>query len=253
MKIYSKLDNEINRVIKNFNQKINRLETNKNKLLPTKINKKMFKELNSTKDIRRKLNELKRFSRRGAEDVVTTSSGTSITKYELREISIAKRVAKSKITREIKKLESTKPSIAGIPTDFTFAQMGDENYLNLKAKREFLNSKNLENLSRSELKSLRKSIDTILNQKKSQNFKGSYIDMIQDTAFQTGYNKEKLKVIVDKLDKIKNKEFLDIFKKDKLVQSIIFYYSSDKNGNLALDNANEINQILDSLHDYLNE
>ena len=72
MKIRLKLDNEISRVIRNYNAKIRRLEKLNipNLILPTKITKKeLIKTSSSTKEIRRKLKSLSRFSKKGAENV----------------------------------------------------------------------------------------------------------------------------------------------------------------------------------------
>ena len=53
-----KLNNEINRVVKNFNQKIARLEKQERELLPAKISTKQLKsESYSRTDLRRKLKE----------------------------------------------------------------------------------------------------------------------------------------------------------------------------------------------------
>ena len=60
-----KLNQEINRTIKNFNQKIARLEKQERELLPSKITKKELKESVYTRtELQRKLKELQRFSKR---------------------------------------------------------------------------------------------------------------------------------------------------------------------------------------------
>ena len=77
-----KLNQEINRTIKNFNQKIARLEKQDRELLPSKITKKELKDNVYTRtELRRKLKELQRFSNRNAEDVITTSGGVRLTQY----------------------------------------------------------------------------------------------------------------------------------------------------------------------------
>ena len=57
-----KLDQEINRTIKNFNQKIARLEKQEKELLPSKITKKDLKSGVYTRtELQRNLKELQRF------------------------------------------------------------------------------------------------------------------------------------------------------------------------------------------------
>lgn len=68
---------EINRVVKNFNAKINRL-IKKNpqmaNVLPEKVSAGQLRELiNTRRDLNRELNSLRRFSRRGAEELVEIS------------------------------------------------------------------------------------------------------------------------------------------------------------------------------------
>ena len=79
------LQNEITRVVRNFNNKINRLEKLQNDLiLPDKITKKSLTERYYTrKDLQRKLNELKRFSTRGIEKTIETKAGLKLSEYEL--------------------------------------------------------------------------------------------------------------------------------------------------------------------------
>ena len=97
-----KLNQEINRTIKNFNQKIARLEKQKKELLPSKITKKDLKDNVYTRtELYRKLKELQRFSHRGAEDIIETKGGVKLTQYELSNIKRENTRIKRNITREI--------------------------------------------------------------------------------------------------------------------------------------------------------
>ena len=83
-----KLNQEINRTIRNFNQKIARLEKQeRDLLLPTKINKKSLKQsVTNRNELKRKLKELQRYSKRGVEETITTKGGVTLSKYELQNI-----------------------------------------------------------------------------------------------------------------------------------------------------------------------
>ena len=72
-------------------------------------------------DLRRKLKELKRYSNRGIEETITTSGGVTMSKYELKNIQIESRRIKANLTREIKKLQTTKPKNLGKLQTGTFA------------------------------------------------------------------------------------------------------------------------------------
>lgn len=75
---------EIARVVKNFNSKINRL-AKKNpsiaSILPERVSSKQLKELiNTRQDLHRELNALKRFSKKGAEQIIVIPD----TEYDLK-------------------------------------------------------------------------------------------------------------------------------------------------------------------------
>ena len=154
-----KLNQEINRTIKNFNQKIARLEKQEKELLPSKITKKELKDSVYTRDeLQRKLKELQRFSKRGAEDIITTRGGIRLTKYELNEIKRENARLKRNITREINRLKFNKPKIFGKTQTSTFSEMGDTDYLNLVARRKAL-EKDINKLSRDEFERFTKLIE----------------------------------------------------------------------------------------------
>ncbi len=134
-----KLNQEINRTIKNFNQKIARLEKEERELLPSKITKKELKSsVYNRTELRRKLKELQQFSTRGVEDVIETSGGARLTKYDYQNIKRENARIKRNITREINRLKIEKPKIFGKIQSSTFSEMGDTDYLNLVARRKAL-------------------------------------------------------------------------------------------------------------------
>ena len=114
----------MNRIIRNFNQKISRLEKqNKELLLPNKVTKQELKEnAHTRKELLRKLQELKRYSKRDIEKTIILDSGVAISKYEYENIKIEARRLKQSLAREIK-IKQVKPiRIGGLLQDSTFAQ-----------------------------------------------------------------------------------------------------------------------------------
>lgn len=101
---------ELNRVVKNFNAKLNRL-AKKNpqtkNVLPDKISAAQLKELiNTRQDLKRELNALKRFSKRGAEEIIEVPENDynlKITKWQKtemnRRIAIINRRRKDRLER----------------------------------------------------------------------------------------------------------------------------------------------------------
>ena len=247
-----KLNQEINRTIKNFNQKIVRLEKEQRDLLPSKITKKNLKSNVYTRnELQRKLKELQRFSTRGAEEVITTSGGVRLTKYELNEIKRENARVKRNITREINRLKVEKPKIFGKKQTSTYSEMGDHDFLNLVARRKAL-EKDVNRLSREEFERFTKLIEkTGRNQQYMNNiFKENYFDMLTKTAYYFNYDNEKLAYLKDRLMKLQPNDFLKLFKEDKSVRAILDYYPVVTNSFNAI-NPDDIKEDVVNLYDNL--
>ena len=247
-----KLNQEINRTIKNFNQKIARLEKQERELLPSKITKKDLKEsVYTRRELQRKLRELQRFSKRGAEDIITTRGGVRLTKYELNEIKRENARVKRNITREINRLRVEKPKIFGKSQSATFSQMGDTDYLNLVARRKAL-EKDINKLSREEFERFTKLVEkTGRNQEYMNNiFKENYFDMLTKTAYYFDYDNDKLNMLKQKLMSLKPNDFLKLFKEDKSIRAILDYYPVVTNSFNAI-NPDDIREDVINLYDNL--
>ena len=247
-----KLNQEINRTIKNFNQKIARLEKEERELLPSKITNKDLKEsVYTRRELQRKLKELQRFSKRGAEDIIETSGGVRLTKYELNEIKRENARIKRNITREINRLKVEKPKIFGKSQSATFSQMGDTDYLNLVARRKAL-EKDINKLSREEFERFTKLVEkTGRNQEYMNNiFKENYFDMLTKTAYYFDYDNDKLNMLKQKLMSLKPNDFLKLFKEDKSIRAILDYYPIVTNSFNAI-NPDDIREDVINLYDNL--
>ena len=253
-----KLNQEINRTIKNFNQKIARLEKQERELLPNKISKKDLKSNVYTRtELQRKLKELQRFSTRGAEDVSTTSGGVRLTKYELNEIKRENARVKRNITREINRLRVEKPKIFGKKQTSTFSEMGDTDYLNLVARRKAL-EKDINKLSREEFERFTKLVEkTGKNQAYMNNvFKENYFEMLTDLAYYFDYDTDKLNLLRQKLMNLKPNDFLKLFKEDKSIRAILDYYpivSNSFNEINPYDIKEDVINLYDNLIDNIDE
>lgn len=254
-----KLNNEINRTIKNFNQKIVRLErTEKYILLPNKVTKnELLKNVYDRKDIRKKLNELKRFSKRGAEDIITLQSGARIMQYEYENMQIESRAIKARLTRQINKLKNEQIRIGGERQDTTFAESGDKNYLNLVARREALN-KHLAGLDEEHLKLYQKLINkSKRNSRYYDNiFMGNYLESLTQIGDYYGYDEEKIKEIKEKLLVLDSKKFTELFNEDQIVKAILDYNISPKSlkkkaGVNTIAVRDDVIELYDALYDKL--
>ena len=247
-----KLNQEINRTIKNFNQKIARLEKQDRELLPSKITKKDLKsDVYTRAELYRKLKELQRFSNRGAEDIIATGGGVRLTKYDYQNIKRENARIKRNITREINRLRVNKPKIFGKTQTSTFSEMGDHDYLNLVARRKAL-EKDINKLSRDELERFIKLIEKTGRNQQYMNsiFKQNYFDMLTDLAYYFDYDNDKLNLLKQKLMKLKPNDFLKLFKDDKSIRAILDYYPIVTNSFNAI-NPDDIKEDVVNLYDNL--
>lgn len=247
-----KLDQEINRTIKNFNQKIVRLEKQQKELLPSKITKKDLKSSVYTRtELYRKLKELQRFSNRGAEDIITTSGGARLTMYDYQNIKRENARIKRNITRELNRLKVDKPKIFGKIQSSTFSQMGDTDYLNLVARRNAL-EKDINKLSKEELDRFRKLVEKTGKSQQYMNsiFKENYFEMLTDLAYYFNYDNDKLNLLKQKLMKLKPNDFLKLFKDDKSIRAILDYYPVVTNSFNAI-NPDDIKEDVINLYNNL--
>ena len=252
-----KLNQEINRVIRNYNQKIKRIEKYAESYLyhlPDTISKKTLKQNVYTRtELRRKLAELKRFSERGAEKSMQLEGGYVLSRFEFENLKRESSRVKRNISREIKRLENEKPTVFGKSQSKTFAQMGDTYYLNLKAKRQAL-EKSIQNLKNEEFKKYKEFVYKVGRSQEYQTslFRENYKKMLTDLGYYTGYNKDKLKELESKLNKLNNRQFYKLFQSEKAIKSITEYYPLVTGSVMGFDPKN-IKEDVASLYDNLIE
>ena len=248
-----KLNQEINKTIKNFNQKIARLEKSERELiLPTKITKKeLTEDVYNRSDLKRKLKELQRFSQRGVEETITTKTGIKLSKYELNELKRESARVKRNVSREIKRLELNKPKVFGKLQSSTFSQMGDPEYLNLVTRRKAL-EKDITKLKPVELERYKKLVAKTGKKRQYMNnkFKDNYFYMLTDLGYYFDYDNDKLDKLRYKLRNLKPNEFLRLFKEDKSIRAILDYYPIVTNSFNAI-NPNDIKDDVVNLYDTL--
>lgn len=249
-----KLNQEINKTIRNFNQKITRLEkSERDLLLPEKITKKELKENVYTRtELRRKLRELQLYSKRNIEETITTKGGVTLSRYELTKIKRESSRIKASLTREINKMQSTSPKVFGKKQATTFAQMGDQYYLNLQARRKALEKGDIGTLSSEQLKQYQTLLDKTIRNKTyySNIFKENYMQMLTDMGYFYGYDKEKLDKLKNTLSSLDRDKFLKLFRDEKSIQAILEYYPNIvmKSGGI---NPEDIKEDVTNLYDAL--
>lgn len=218
------INTKITKAVRNYNAKITRLQrSNPSLALPDKVSVKGVKASGNKKEILRTLESLKRFSKRGAEDTIILPSGEFISKYELGELKRESARLKRNLTKRINTLAGTKPKVAGIEQDYTYAEMGDMRLNNMIAKRNALRKLDKSIGKTTSIKDYARFISKTRAKQSYQIdiFKSNYLDkMLFSQAYFIGYDENKIKTIKEKLSNLSNKDFLKAFDNEKLIQMI---------------------------------
>lgn len=252
-----KLNKEIDDTLRRYNNKIDRLAKERsNVMLPQKVSKDDLMEISWTRrDIERRLNNLRDFTKRGAETTVLTKSGYAISQYELKYLNKEKARLKRKMAKELKYYETTKPKLFGKDTSRTFAQMGEGLYLNLQARYNLVDV-DISNLAIDELFEYRKMLYTIGKDKDylAENFKENFLDMLTDVGYHVGYNEDKIEKLKEVLRKIEPSKFYDLYINEKAIRDIANYYYVTVDGKKDPRNFKQnVSDLYDSIIDNLDD
>lgn len=250
-----KLNQEIYKTVYAFNKKIKELEGTSGVITPSRITSKELKEsVYNRRELRAELKNLKRFLKPGAEDIVTLPSGIT-SKYDIEVLKATRRSSIARINSKINKLYNTQLSIFAAPTSNTYATMGEQRYLNLQAKKKYL-QQDYTKLDRDEFIKYVKLVNRNFYSDKNKEWKESYIDLLTKEGYELGVDKQVLNNIREKMMTLKPDEFVNVYNSELSIQTIAEYYKmmmdSMKNGtsvDYLKDNVtslyNNINEKLD--------
>lgn len=209
----------LSKAVANFNKKINQIRTEENKnILPDNINYKEVKEnIKNRNELYRYIKRLKKFQEQGQEEIIKLEGGQKITKWEYEEIKALRRNVKSKITRNLNKIDKSKH-----PLPF-------KEQWNLNALYSSLDK--LERSSKKEFQRIKARIKwegTLDNElKKAIRFRENYIKTMEKYQGYANYE-----LLVEKMESLKDplKFYNHISYNDLLVD---LQYQSDENYNQA--------------------
>lgn len=222
----------LGRAVSDFNRKINKLQTEENKLyLPDTISYQNLKEnITTRQELNRMVNSLRRFQRDDATELYTTQAGEQITKWERRELGIQTGIAKRRLNRELSQLNEP------METGYSRVQMGSMRANQIKAQIKRLNK--LENLKGSEFKNLKKSIKiqgtSDFSMKRAITYRDNYIIEMKKYSGFDNYEK-----FMEKLNSIKNPtDFYNFVSKNEITKDLTYQsdqYYAEQEFNLFLE------------------
>lgn len=205
---------EIARVVKNFNAKITRIEKNHPELanvLPERVSVKAIKKLVTTRqDLNRELNMLRRFSKRGAEEVIDVPGSKynlKTTKWQKTEMNRRAGVINRERKKRREEFMQTKAKSRGKELGYTLGelQMGHVDDVELNPIKTFtpsMTSKGLDIKFQTLLKqSQSKYWDEVNNRLVANYIKGLF----------NNFRYEDVKDIIDTIEKMDFKDFYATF------------------------------------------
>ena len=208
---------QISRVVKNFNAKVNRLakqNPDNASILPEKVSVKELKQLiNTRQDLKRELNALQRFSKRGSEkivDVPNSEYGLKITLWQRSEMNRRIGVINRKRKARLIELENTEMKSRGESLGYTRGQlgMGKASEIALKPMTAFFRT-----MGR---KDLNKRFKSILVQSQSDYFTKQDFQVRENyiKGLKENYDYENIKDVIEVIENMDIKEFLNTFEEE---------------------------------------
>lgn len=208
---------ELERAVRNFNAKVTRLAKKNPQMksaLPEKVSARQLRELiNTRNDLKREINSLKRFSKRGAEQIVdipNSEYNLKITKWQRTEMNRAVAIINRKRKARLEEVVNLEMTSRGESLGYTKAQigMGKPELAALRPMNAFYRT-----MKYSDLKERYKSIQA---QRQSDYFTKKDF-MLRDNftrSLYTNYNPNDIQDVVDAIETMDIKEFIEIFQKE---------------------------------------
>lgn len=230
---------EISRVVKNFNAKITRLskkDPSIANLLPNKVTTKQFKELiNTRQDLKRELNSLKRFSKKGAEKIVVipdTEYNLKTTNWQKVEMNRRVGIINRRRKTRLEEMQNRELKSGGKSLGYTLGQlgMGKAKEVALSPMTPFFRTMNNADL--------KKRWESIVTQSQSDYFtkrdyqaRDNYIKGLMEN-----YNTNNIQDIIDEIRSMDIQDFLDTMESEDST----FEFASPKAGSVKVNDNNQL-------------
>ena len=220
----AKINNEIRRIVNNYNAKIRRLEGRSDLILPETQSIRTLKEMTSNRaDLRRKLKNLQEFTKRGGEQIITVR-GREIPRYRYKQIQRYRNLINRRLNAREQFVKTTHPTYEGKKEQFTIAEQFDEEVRNIQARREQLLDVEYLDFSPTELSDYLASLQSNARTVSLTQWQSNYADMLLDVGYVHGIKHEDLHKLREKLLSLSPAQFDKLVKTESTIKQIIYYY-----------------------------
>ena len=237
---WSKADEaELKRVVKNFNAKLTRLEKKDPKnanALPERISAAQLRDIIETRqDLNRELNALRRFSERGAEELVEVPDNDynlKITKWQKKEMTRREVIVNQKRKRQLERVADVEMTSRGQSLGYKKGDigMGKMERIELEPVRAFTPSQNRRDINK-RFKQLRKESVSTYWDKRNELMRSVYVNEIEKN-----FPPEMVKDVVEKIREMDFDEFRKVFEAEDQ-HKFQFNYPLNKDDQTKYSNA----------------
>lgn len=208
---------ELAKVVRNFNAKISRLAKKNPQIknvLPEKQSVRQLKELINTRaDLKRELNALKRFSKRGAEKIVVvpnTDYNLTLTKWQKVEMNRRIGIINRRRKKRLEELENIEVESRGEAAGYTRGElgMGRLEKVELAPMNAFTRRMTQADIKWKWASVMKQSQSDYFNERDYQ-LRDNFIKTLQEN-----YNTNDIKDVIDRINNMDIGDFLNEFHKD---------------------------------------
>lgn len=229
---WSEADNlDLKRAVKNFNAKISRLEKKYPEMknaLPDKVTVKQMKELIDTRqDLKRELNALRRFSKKGAEEIVTLDNNDynlKITKWQKQEITRRIGIINRKRKKRHDELMQQEATYGGEGLGYTVGQigMGKSDEVALRPMNAFTPKMTRADLKKKYANVLKES-QSMYWEQRELGLMNTYIDEMLKN-----FNPKDVQEIIEAIQDIGFSEFYEKYNADQMKFAYFYHEDAEK-------------------------
>lgn len=229
------LNNEIRRIVKNFNQKRNRAIKRGFSYVPDQVYvSDIKKNYNNAKDIRKYLKELEKFNtlKDSALEIIETMGGGRTSRYKMMIIKDNLKETKDFFDRQIAEAKE-------LFYEDQFSMARRDYLFNLEEKRKDLDL-DINTLTQSQLNAFERYTNTALNENKNKitAYRG-FLTVLEDAMKMSGVPDELRRKLYDKMSDLTPAQFVKMYRKSDLVNRIYDLIPSPIHGERKLNTNSE--------------
>lgn len=192
---------ELNRLVKNFNQKVSyhqKKHPEFSESYPEKYSVRELKRIiKSRNDFNLVCKKLARFSKRGAEKLITNKQGVTLTKYEIKETAINTRYANKQLKKLAEELQKLPKKIGGVDAP-NVQQKVNEDRVKPFQEPKFEKAKNAQHFRDFSKAAERKMFDSSADIADQLYFNNLKLSVDMSTSISTDF-KSKIKKLLDRI------------------------------------------------------